>query len=86
MNKDIYLKVSKELNIPVEIVELAYRQYWNFIKETIEELPLKSDINEEEFAKLKTSFNIASIGKLYCNHDKYLKLKKTKKYIKEKHR
>ena len=70
----LYKKVAEEMNIPVEVVELAYKTYWKFIRKTIQELPLKQDLSEEEFAKLKTNFNIVSLGKLSCNYDRYKRL------------
>lgn len=78
--KSIFEKVSLELNIPVEVVEYAYKSYWKFIRETIKELPLK-DIDEEEFIKLRTNFNIPSLGKLGITLDRFLNFKKTRKYI-----
>lgn len=80
----LYKKASEELNIPQEIIELAYKSYWKFIRETIKELPLKEDLSEEEFLKLKTNFNIVSLGKLTCNYNKYKKIKKREKYVKNK--
>ena len=41
------------------------------IKTTIEALPLKEDLTEEEFSKLRTNFNIPSLGKLSCTLNKY---------------
>jgi hypothetical protein len=82
MLNDLYLKVSKEMDIPVEVVEEAYKSYWKFIRHTIQELPLKNDLTEEEFAKLKTNFNIPSLGKLNCTYDKFLRIKKKLEYIK----
>lgn len=80
---DIIGKVSKELNIPIEVVDTAYKSYWVFIKKTIQSLPLKDDINEEEFAKLRTNFNIPSLGKLNCTFDRMMGVKKRLKYIKQ---
>ena len=80
MMLEVYKKVSDELNIPIEVVELAYKSYWKFIRETIKELPLKQDLSEEEFAKLKTNFNIVSLGKLSCNYDRYKRVKLREKY------
>ena len=82
MMKNLYKKVAEEMNIPVEVVEYAYKSYWKFIRETIQELPLKEDLSEEEFAKLKTNFNIVSIGKLSCTYDRYLRKKKQLEYQK----
>lgn len=79
---DIIGKVSKELNIPKEVVNAAYKSYWDFIKQTIQSLPLKDDIDEEEFAKLRTNFNIPSLGKMTCTFDRMMGVKKRFKYIK----
>ena len=80
---DIIGKVSKELDIPVEVVDAAYKSYWKFIKQTIQSLPLMDDIDEEEFAKLRTNFNIPSLGKLTCTFDRMMGVKKRLKYIKQ---
>ena len=79
---DIIGKVSKELNIPKEVVDVAYKSYWDFIKQTIQSLPLKDDIDEEEFAKLRTNFNIPSLGKLCVTWNRLVGCKKRFKYIK----
>lgn len=79
---DIIGKVSEEMNIPLEVVDAAYKSYWKFIKQTIQSLPLKDDISEEEFAKLRTNFNISSLGKLSCTFDRMMGVKKRFKYIK----
>lgn len=79
---DIIGKVSQEMNIPLEVVDTAYKSYWEFIKQTIQSLPLKDDISEEEFAKLRTNFNIPSLGKLTCTFDRMMGVKKRFKYIK----
>ena len=59
--KTIFEKVSSELNIPVKVVEYAYKSYWKFIREKIKELPLKDTKNEEDFLTLLTNFTIPSI-------------------------
>lgn len=79
---DIIGKVSKELDIPVEVVDAAYKSYWKFIKQTIQSLPLKDDIDEEEFAKLRTNFNIPSLGKLCVTWDRLIGCKKKFEMIK----
>ena len=79
---DIIGKVSQEMDIPLEVVDTVYKSYWKFIKQTIQSLPLKDDISEEEFAKLRTNFNIPSLGKLTCTFDRMMGVKKRFKYIK----
>lgn len=80
---DIINKVSQEVNIPKEVVNAAYKSYWEFIKKTIQSLPLKEDISEEEFNKLRTNFNIPSLGKLSCTYDRMMGVKKRFEYIKQ---
>ena len=80
---DIISAVSKELDIPREVVDLAYKSYWKFIKQTIQELPLKEDINEEEFSKLRTNFNVPSLGTMVCTYERMMGVKKRYNYIKK---
>ena len=79
---DIIGKVSQEMNIPLEVVDTAYKSYWKFIKQTIQSSPLKDDISEEDFTKLRTNFNVPSLGKLTCTYDRMMGVKKRFKYIK----
>lgn len=70
------------MNLPEEVVGLAYRLFWKYIKTSIKELPLKEDLSKEEFDKLKPNFNIPSIGKLHCTYEEYLRTKKQLEIIK----
>ena len=79
---DIIGKVSQDMGLPPEVVDIAYKSYWKFIKQTIQSLPLKDDISEEDFTKLRTNFNIPSLGKLTCTFDRMMGVKKRFKYIK----
>ena len=79
---DIIGKVSQEMGLLSEVVDTAYKSYWKFIKQTIQSLPLKDDISEEDFTKLRTNFNIPSLGKLTCTFDRMVGVKKRFKYIK----
>lgn len=81
--QDIIVKVSNELSLPIEVVKEAYESYWRFIRSSIQELPLKEDLSEEEFNRLRTNFNIPSIGKLFCTYDRYKAIKDRYKYIKK---
>ena len=82
MNKSIILNASRTLKISPDVVEKVYKAYWSFIKETIQALPLKDNLSEEEFSTLKTNFNVPSLGKLTCTLDKYNRVKKRFKLIK----
>ena len=82
MKKEIILDVSRNLDISPDVIEKVYKAYWSFIKETIQTLPLKDNLSEEEFSTLKTNFNVPSLGKLTCTLDKYNRVKKRFKLIK----
>ena len=82
MKKEIILDVSSNLDISPDVIENVYKAYWSFIKETIQALPLKDNLSEEEFSTLKTNFNVPSLGKLACTLDKYNRVKKRFKLIK----
>ena len=69
---DIISKVSKELNVPIELVENTYKAYWNFIRVTIEKLPLKTELSQEKYRNLRTNINIPSLGKLNCTYNRYI--------------
>lgn len=80
---DIIDKVSKELDLPRELVNKTYKAFWLFINQSIQSLPLKEDLSEEDFAKLRTNFNIPSLGKLSCTYDRMLGVKKRYKILKQ---
>lgn len=80
---DIIGKVSEELNLPKEVVDKAYKSFWLFINQSIQSMPLKENLNEEDFAKLKTNYNIPSLGKLTCTYERMLGVKKRFNFIKQ---
>ena len=80
---DIIDKVSQEMGLLPEVVDTAYKSYWKFIKQTIQSLPLKDNISEEDFTKLRTNFNIGSLGKLYVTYKHYIGIKKRFEYLRK---
>lgn len=77
--QEVIKKVAAKLGLPEQLVEKTYKAYWAFIRTTICGLPLKEDLTKEEFDKLRTNFNLPSLGKLVCTYDKYEKVKKADK-------
>ena len=73
-------KLSKELGLPEEVIVNTYKSYWLAIKELVEQIPLKEDYSQEEFSRLRTCFNIPSLGKLYCTYDDYVRAKNKYNY------
>lgn len=66
---------AHKLGLSPKLVNGAYIGFWKFIRAHIQELPLKEDMSPEEFSKLKTNFNIPSLGKLYCTYERWKKIK-----------
>ena len=64
---DLVEIVSEKLNIPSEVVDRAYKSYWEFIKEKIEDLPLKEDFTPETISQTQLSATgyITSNAKTY---------------------
>jgi hypothetical protein len=74
-------QVSIELGLPPQVVKEAYESYWTFIRKNIKALPLKEDLSKKEFDKLRTNFNVPSLGKLSCSYDRFIGVKKRLEYL-----
>lgn len=69
--EEIITDVASQLNMPKKLVDRTYRAFWRAARIYITSLPLKEDLTDEEFQKLKPNVNIPSIGKLYVTLDRY---------------
>lgn len=76
-------RVSQDTGINPEIIDRTYKSYWLYIRNSIQNLPLKEDISEAEFLSLRPNFNIPSLGKLACTFDRYRGVKKKFQHIKK---
>lgn len=79
--KKIIRLVAIETNQPEAKVEVIYRTYWKFIRDSFEQLNIESINNKEEFDKLKTSINLPSLGKMCITWEKIEKYRKRKLYL-----
>lgn len=84
--KETINKLSRELNLPIDVVENTYKAYWMYIKEMIESFPLKDDLDECTFNRLRLNFNIPNLGKLACTFTRYKGMKRRNKIIYDKHK
>ena len=73
--KEIIREVSHDTKLPVKFVDRVYRAYWKAVREHICSLPLKEELTDVEFLKLKPNVNIPSIGKLYLTLERYRRMK-----------
>lgn len=80
---EIVNKVSGDIGLSPDTVDKTYKAFWKYIRDTIQELPLKEDMSEEEFLMLRPNFNIPSLGKLTCTYKRYSGVREKFKYIKK---
>lgn len=83
INRKIISEVAKELGYDEEVVELVYRSQWLYIRDKIEQIPLKSGLTKEELNKYIISFHVQKIGKFYTNYDRFLKIMKQRSDIED---
>lgn len=81
--QEIISKVSGDLNISPDIVDKAYKAFWLYIRDSIQSLPLKDDLTEEEFGNLRPNFNVPSLGKITCTYRRYVGVKDKFNHIKK---
>lgn len=80
---EIITKVSTELNLPEDLVKKTYSEYWSYIRNTIEDLPLKNNLTQTDFSELRTNINVPSLGKINCTYERYIGMKKRFNIIKK---
>lgn len=80
--KEIVRKAADNLGISHEDAMIAYRGYWLFIKQIIEDMPL-DDASEEEFEEMRTSINVTGLGKFHTNYERVQRIKKSNAIINE---
>lgn len=80
--KEIIQKVSEDTGVSIDTVDKAYKAFWLYIRNSVQELPLKKELTEAEFLSLKPNFNIPSLGKLTCTYTRYKGVKDRFNYIK----
>lgn len=73
--KEIVKRVADNLGMSDKLVDRIYKAYWKSVKNHIVSLPLKEDLTDEEFSKLRPNINIPSVGKLHVTLDRYKMLK-----------
>ena len=80
---EIVDKVSEDTGIPAEVVDKAYKAFWSYIRNSVQELPLKGELSETEFLSLRPNFNIPSLGKLTCTYQRFIGVKERFNHIKK---
>lgn len=71
----IMAEVAEETGLPKILVYRAYLAFWKAVREYVKAQPLKEDLTDEEFKKLRPNVNIPSIGKLCVTLKRYQGMK-----------
>lgn len=72
---EIVARVSERTGLPERLVDRTYRAYWRAVRRHIAGLPLKEDLTDAEFLRLRPNVNIPSIGKLTVTLDRYRRVR-----------
>lgn len=87
-NRKIYEKVAINNNVSPQVVKDVYESMFRFIRERIVETDGLAEKSEEDFKKLRLSFNVPILGKFFITHQSIQRQKNQKKakneYIKNK--
>lgn len=81
--REIVAEVARETGCTQKFVHKVYQAYWQTIRAYIKSLPLKEDLTDEEFKKLRPNVNIPSLGKLNVTLDRYHRVKKQSRILME---
>lgn len=81
--EEIISRVADDNSLSRQFVDRVWKGYWKAIRQHMSSLPLKEDLTDEEFLKLRPNVNIPSIGKFYVTLGRYKKVKKKFKTIEE---
>lgn len=82
--EEMVAKVAEDTGLSKHLVDRTYRAYWKTVRSYISSLPLKEDLTDEEFMKLRPNVNIPSLGKLNVTLDRYKRMKIVYNKLKEK--
>lgn len=80
--RELVLEVAQELGIEPKQAVQAYRRYWLWVKDTVEEMPLAST-SEEDFPNIRSSINIPNLGKIHASYNRVQRINKSKQIINE---
>ena len=82
-NKKIYEKVANNTEVSPQVVKDIYESIFGFISERIGEFDQLDQVPEEEFKKLRLSFNLPQLGKFFISYKSIQNLKKQRQYYNE---
>jgi len=78
-DKEKIKELAAKHNLTTEEVEKIVVSPYEFIQEQSKKIQFEDNLTKEEFSKLKTNFNIPSLGKLYASNFMYQQIQNKKK-------
>lgn len=72
-------EIAEKHGISIDIVKRVILSQYEFIKIKTRDMNFEEGLTKKEFNKLKTNFNLPSIGKLYASYFMYKKIQENKK-------
>lgn len=81
--EEVIAKVAKEMNLPKEVVTVAYRSYFQMTREVFKNIPFDDIKNEEDLQKYKISVNMPFFGKFYTDFNRVKHVRHRREAIKK---
>jgi hypothetical protein len=72
------IELSEKHGIEIGLIEKIIASPYEFIQKTTRNLVFEDNLTKEEFSKIKTNFNIPSLGKLFASNYLYDQIQKKK--------
>ena len=70
--------IAEQTGVPVETVRLIYKKLFLYMREKLHTIDINNIHSKEDLIRMKPSFNLQHLGKLYINYnliEKYRKLR-----------
>lgn len=78
---EIIAEVADSTGLSWKFVDRVYKSYWRAVREYMASMPLKDDLTDEEFLKLRPNVNVPSLGKFHVSLNRYHRIKKLNKIL-----
>lgn len=78
-------EVATEKDIPLEVIQAVYTNYWEAIQMKLREINLKGIKTEEEFDSVQKNFNLVGLGKFGVSWERFQGVNKRLKILQDIH-
>lgn len=78
-------ELAEEMNIPKEVVLVAYRSFFQFSRDVFANIPFETMETSEDLEKYRVSINVPFLGKFYSNWNRVKHTRIKRENIKKKY-